>query len=121
MIAKKEIEKLINTKKVLIFDFDGVIADSVDIKTEAFGELYSNYGEKTVHAVKLFHEQNGGVSRFEKIHYFNKVLLKNKKIECTEEFFAQRFSEIVYKRVVECPEIVGSSAFIKLHSSLNKV
>ena len=28
--------------KVLIFDFDGVILDSVNIKTEAFRELFKN-------------------------------------------------------------------------------
>ena len=69
MLGAEEIKVLIDSKKLLIFDFDGVIADSVDIKTEAFGELYSEFGEKIVKEVKLYHENNGGVSRYEKINY----------------------------------------------------
>jgi len=30
--------------QALLFDFDGVIAESVDIKTRAFAELYQEYG-----------------------------------------------------------------------------
>ena len=41
---KKIVIDTIQSKKLFIFDFDGVIVDSVDIKTEAFGEIYSNYG-----------------------------------------------------------------------------
>ena len=30
--------------RVIIFDFDGVIVDSVGLKSEAFSEIYSKYG-----------------------------------------------------------------------------
>ena len=30
--------------KNIIFDFDGVICDSVEIKTQAFAKLYNQYG-----------------------------------------------------------------------------
>lgn len=118
---KEDIKELLKTKKLLIFDFDGVIADSVSIKTEAFGELYSKYGESKVNAVKLYHEKHGGVSRFEKIKYFNTILLKNIKIEDSEEQFADRFSDIVFRRVVTCNEIDGSGEFIKRYSLLKKI
>ena len=41
-----------NKIKAIIFDFDGVICDSVNIKTEAFVELYSNYEKSISYAVK---------------------------------------------------------------------
>ena len=54
-----------------IFDFDGVLVDSVDIKTNAFKALFMEYGDDVVRKVVKFHLQNGGVSRLEK----NKVHL----------------------------------------------
>ncbi|GAF78578.1 unnamed protein product, partial [marine sediment metagenome] len=32
--------------KAIIFDFDGVIVESSDIKTEAFRELFQDYPQK---------------------------------------------------------------------------
>lgn len=32
--------------QAIIFDFDGVVAESGKIKTQAFAELYQSYGEK---------------------------------------------------------------------------
>jgi len=34
--------------KTIFFDFDGVIADSVDIKTKAFAKLFKRYGDEIV-------------------------------------------------------------------------
>ena len=33
--------------KGIIFDFDGVIVESVSVKTDAFAELYSKYNDDT--------------------------------------------------------------------------
>ena len=52
--------------KAIIFDFDGVIAESVNVKTEAFASLYEPYGKDVVNKVEQHHLANGGVSRFEK-------------------------------------------------------
>ena len=35
-----------NKIKAIIYDFDGVICDSVNVKTEAFGEMYAQYGKE---------------------------------------------------------------------------
>lgn len=31
----------------IVFDFDGVLVESVDVKTQAFATLYSEYGRKS--------------------------------------------------------------------------
>ena len=41
MLICEGIQEIINQKSILVFDFDGVLADSVDIKADAFAELYS--------------------------------------------------------------------------------
>ena len=42
-------------QKILIYDFDGVVCDSVHIKTEAFVELYASYDENIQQAVRTYH------------------------------------------------------------------
>ena len=61
--------------KVIIFDFDGVLVESVNIKTEAFAEIYRPYGKLIERKVVNHHLANGGVSRYEKfVLYHNKFL-----------------------------------------------
>ena len=52
--------------KNIFFDFDGVIADSVNVKTEAFEKIYLPYGKEIAEKVINHHRENGGMSRFEK-------------------------------------------------------
>ena len=61
--------------KAIIFDFDGVILNSVNVKTEAFKELYKQYGSAVVKKVEKYHLENGGISRFEKFKYYHKNFL----------------------------------------------
>ena len=39
-------------QKIIIYDFDGVICDSVDVKTDAFVELYCLYNSDIVEKIK---------------------------------------------------------------------
>ena len=41
--------------QAIIFDFDGVLVESVDIKTQAFAGLYQSYGETIVGKVVRYH------------------------------------------------------------------
>lgn len=61
--------------KAIFWDFDGVIADSVNVKTDAFYELYLPYGKEVAEKVKEYHLANGGVSRFKKFEYWETELL----------------------------------------------
>ena len=61
--------------KIAIFDFDGVICDSNSVKTNAFLELYKDLDQNKLSFVKRYHIHNGGISRYEKIKYFEKFFL----------------------------------------------
>ena len=67
--------------KNIIFDFDGVICESVDIKTDAFYEMYLPYGEEVALKVKEHHIANGGMSRYDKFRHYEKVFLDKKELE----------------------------------------
>ena len=59
--------------KAIVFDFDGVILESVDIKTKAFIKLYENYPPKIKEEVKRYHLKHLGISRYEKIFHFQNI------------------------------------------------
>lgn len=54
----------------LVFDCDGVVLDSNKVKTEAFYQATSPYGEAAAQAMVDYHVANGGVSRYKKFAYF---------------------------------------------------
>lgn len=102
--------------KCIIYDFDGVICDSVNLKTEAFASLYQSYGSEIVDKVKSYHLLNGGISRFEKFKYFSKVLL-NRDISDRELVeMGESFSRIVLNKIIE--KSINSDVIEYLESKL---
>tara|TARA_B100001559_G_C16420440_1_gene584814 strand:- start:527 stop:1147 length:621 start_codon:yes stop_codon:yes gene_type:complete len=104
-------------KELLIFDFDGVICDSVNIKTHAFIELYKNYGSKIQEQVREYHLLNSGISRFEKFKYFQSVLLEQEFTEKDINNLAKKFSKLVKEKVINSPYINGALEFLTKNSS----
>ena len=106
-----------NTKfKNIFFDFDGVLAESVSAKTEAFKEMYLQYGEKIASQVVEYHIKNGGVSRFEKFKHWEKSFFGKDISENKLQEMAQQFSSIVLKKVIDAKEVIGAEYFIKKYS-----
>ena len=100
----------------IIFDFDGVILDSLDCKTEAFYQMYLPYGEDVANKVKQYHILNGGVSRFEKFKTWHKDYLKVDLSEKEIQELANQFSDLVMENVIKSNPIPGSIEFIKRYS-----
>ncbi len=103
----------------IVFDFDGVIVESVDVKTKAFAALYVEYGDRIVEQVKAYHLLHGGISRFEKFRYYHQVLL-GKPLSPEEEIqLGDRFSEYVEDAVVNSSYVTGAYEFLeKYHRSI---
>lgn len=104
--------------EAIIFDFDGVILASVDIKTEAFREIYTPYGSTITQKVVDYHINHGGISRYEKFKYWHKeyldINLDNKELEK----LAKQFSSIVYQKILVAPFINGADQFLRKHAHL---
>lgn len=80
--------------KNIIFDFDGVILDSVPTKTESFRKLFEMFPSEEVDRLIDFHIENGGVSRYLKIKYFFENILKQAISEEKIQEFAHKYSEL---------------------------
>lgn len=98
--------------KAVIFDFDGVILDSADIKTEAFIELFNKYPEHQ-EAIKKYHIEHQGITRFKKFEWIYKTLLKQPYNEDVKKRLGQDFSALVFKKVMNAKAIPGAIEFLE--------
>jgi len=105
-----------NNLKNIIFDFDGVILDSLDCKTEAFYQMYLPYGEGIANKVRQYHILNGGVSRFEKFKTWHNQYLNVNLSEKEIQNLANQFSDLVMENVIKSNPISGAIEFIKRYS-----
>tara|TARA_B100001939_G_C16939069_1_gene617481 strand:- start:1504 stop:2151 length:648 start_codon:yes stop_codon:yes gene_type:complete len=105
--------------KNIFFDFDGVIAESVTAKTDAFKEIYFPYGNDIANKVVEYHKLHGGVSRYEKFKYFHKEFLNEEINHDKVDELAIQFSNIVLDKVINSDEVLGANYFIeKYHKKL---
>jgi HAD superfamily hydrolase (TIGR01549 family) len=98
--------------KAIIFDFDGVITESIDIKTKAFRELFKDYPWH-LDAIERFHLENGGMSRFKKFRFIYKNIIKKPLSKSKFEELCQRFERLVVKEVTHCPFVKGAPELLK--------
>lgn len=96
----------------LIFDFDGVLVESTDVKTKAFATLYAGYGSEIERQVVAYHKEHAGISRFIKFQYFQEVFLGIPYSDADGESLSARFSQLVVDAVVEAPFVAGAKEFL---------
>ena len=104
--------------KAIIFDFDGVIVESVNIKSNAFAEMYKAYGDDVMDKVMAHHLDNGGMSRFEKLRFYHRqylgVPLENDELAK----LADKFSNLVVDKVIAAPYVHGAYEFLSEYHSI---
>jgi phosphoglycolate phosphatase-like HAD superfamily hydrolase len=94
--------------QAVFWDFDGVVLDSVNVKTKAFSLMFSQYGPDVEKAVVEYHLANGGISRFEKFVYFYNHLLNRSVSEEELTVLGEQFSSLVVQEVIAAPFIPGA-------------
>jgi len=96
----------------IFWDFDGVIKDSVDIKTQAYFQLFDPFGLDVAERVRLHHEANGGMSRFDKVPiYLQWAGLEPNKTTVNE--YCERFSQQVFQGVIDAPWVNGVEQYLR--------
>ena len=97
--------------ELIFWDFDGVIKESVSVKTDAFVELFRPYGKDVCNKVRQHHIENGGMSRFDKIPLYlewSNVTPTRERVDniCT------KFSKIVKNKVINSAWVPGVEEFL---------
>lgn len=114
--------KEFENKKVILWDFDGVILDSMDIREKGFRKVLSTYPEDQVEKLLDYHNRNGGLSKYVKFRYFQKEILRKEVDEEKVARMAEKFSAIMRKELTSkerlIPEVIN---FIKAEYKNNKM
>jgi len=85
--------------KNILFDFDGVLIDSMPIRNDGFKTIFEDFNIHHVQELSEYHNKNGGLSRYHKIEYFfNNILKKEISKEKVNEY-ASSFSKIMKKKL----------------------
>ena len=97
----------------IIFDFDGVLAESNEIRFNGFRKLFKDYPRTQVEQLVEYAEANGGVSRYKKIEFFFNTIRKEPISSKLVNHWANQFSELVTQDVLEARPVEGSLEFLK--------
>lgn len=95
-----------------MFDFDGVVLESAEIKTDAFRELFDG-NEQAVR----YHLDHVGVSRYVKFRHIVTEILGQPYTSEDEQRLGRRFNELVLEQVLRCPFVEGARELLERRSA----
>lgn len=98
--------------RVIIFDFDGVVLESADIKTRAFALLFKEH-EEHVDSIVDLHLSLAGVSRYEKFRLIYRDILDRPLDDAEMERLGEEFSRIALEEVLACDFVPGARQFLQ--------
>jgi len=87
--------------KNILFDFDGVILNSMPIRDYGFKKIFEKFDDNLVGKLLDYHNKNGGLSRYVKIKYFYNELLGKEISEKKIQDYAEIFSGIMKKKLTD--------------------
>lgn len=108
-------------KHTILWDFDGVILNSMSVRDLGFRMIFEKYPKSKVEELIQYHRINGGLSRYVKIRYFYEEILKLSITEKIVTDYAQKFSEIMKVKLIDTQNLIEETVvFIKKnHSKYN--
>jgi len=110
---KLSVTKILSHATLVFIDFDGVIKDSVEIKTQAYASLFAQFGDKVVKQVIEHHNVNGGVSRYKKIPYYFSNFVGQKLDSKEIKYYCKIYSDKVVKNVINSNWIPGVEKYLR--------
>lgn len=96
----------------VIFDFDGVIIDSSEIKAEAFRRLFHDRPAH-VDAIVQFHRNNAGLSRFRQFEFIHRDILNEDLTAERATAMSERLSSLVLPQLMSTGLIPGALDLLK--------
>jgi HAD superfamily hydrolase (TIGR01549 family) len=92
--------------RAIVFDFDGVVLESADLKTEAFIELFAHHGAAVARQVETHHLANLGISRFKKFEWIYANILQQPLSDAQSQALGNR--EALQTLAAQLPLFVAS-------------
>ncbi|WP_010228307.1 HAD family hydrolase [Gillisia marina] len=105
--------------KNILWDFDGVILNSSDIRDAGFVHCLQEFPNEEVNVLMKFHHENGGLSRYVKFRYFFEVVRREEVSEEKIKIFATKFSEYMKSRLIDKNLLIEDSVKFLKENYLN--
>jgi phosphoglycolate phosphatase-like HAD superfamily hydrolase len=106
------INYLLRAARIIFWDFDGVIKESVAVKSEGFERLFLRYGKEVASRVRQHHEANSGVSRYEKMPIYL-GWVGEPTTEAQVQEYCDQFSNLVLQGVIDSPWVPGVREYLQ--------
>jgi len=100
--------------KNILFDFDGVILDSMPVRGYGFKKIFEEYSSELIEQLLVYHNKNGGLSRYVKIRYFYEKVLNENISDDEVNIIAAKFSTIMRVELIKKKYLISETInFIK--------
>lgn len=103
--------------KIIVFDFDGVIVDSMPLKNQAFKGLFTEHAHH-IDAIADYLLGNEAAPRHEKFSHIYRDILKIPFTQKKGDELSREFSDRVVKRIIESGPVKGALRFFKGHKNM---
>lgn len=97
----------------LILDFDGVVVESLPLKTAAFRKIFSFAPSEHLDAIIAFHLENGGMSRYDKFRYIYANILHEDLTPEQEERLAAEYVGLIFDAMLTVPYVAGAEDLLR--------
>ncbi len=97
--------------RTLILDFDGVVVESIPLKTVAFRKVFSFTPEHLDEIIE-FHLENGGMSRYDKFRYIYENILHEDLTPEHEERLAGEYAGLIFDAMLTVPCVEGADELL---------
>ncbi|QOG04120.1 HAD family hydrolase [Flavobacterium sp. MDT1-60] len=105
---------MFNNYKIILWDFDGVIMDSMPVRDKGFEIVLKNYPKDQVSLLMEYHRSNGGLSRYNKFRYFFEEIRKESVNDSDIKLLAEEFSVVMLENLLDSSLLIQDSLnFIK--------
>ena len=114
-MTDKNLVNHLSVQQYIFWDFDGVIKDSVEVKSSAFEQLFKTFGVNVANKVKCHHEANSGISRFDKLPIYLEWSGQH-PTQALIQCYSEKFSRLVKQKVIESEWVPGVLNYLEINS-----
>lgn len=91
---------------LILWDFDGVILDSMGVRDLGFEIVLKDYPTEQVNELMKYHRANGGLSRYVKFRYFFEIIRGEQITDERVNDLARLFSEVMLRELPKKEHII---------------
>jgi beta-phosphoglucomutase-like phosphatase (HAD superfamily) len=95
--------------ETILWDFDGVIMDSMSVRDKGFEIVLQSYPIEQVGLLMQYHRKNSGLSRYHKFRYFFEEIRKEAITDFEIQNLAEEFSKVMLQNLLEPSLLIQDS------------